>query len=222
MHDYVRVEGHELPGLDTELVASKQDEARGSVGWQPAVFRANAFGSFCGVYVVKGCRLHERVYRIEEVPEEERPWYGPPSGPGATRGGRTTRSASATSPGSSAGRSTTGRSAPGGARGTRTWTSCSTRPRRTSAWRTTAARASWSSGPASPTAASTGGRADRDAPAGRSYPLNGLIDRRWDAHRGSWASNIRPAVGSRSASLCGERFVGRCAPTVSPILERFV
>lgn len=69
MFDYVRVEGHELPGLDRRLVEESRNESLAKV---PTVFQTKDMDNCLGVYIIKGGRLFERIYETEKAPEEER------------------------------------------------------------------------------------------------------------------------------------------------------
>ncbi|MCA1719495.1 MAG: hypothetical protein LC781_22625 [Actinobacteria bacterium] len=77
MFDYVRVEGHPLPGLDPKLLDKRQDENE-SLAEGPAVFQTKDLENYLGTYVIKDGRLFRRIYERERVPEEEHPYHGKP------------------------------------------------------------------------------------------------------------------------------------------------
>jgi len=77
MFDYIRVEGHVLPGLDPSVFERKQDDSE-SLGQEPAVFQTKDLENYLGTYVIKDGRLFERIHEREEVPKEERTYYGKP------------------------------------------------------------------------------------------------------------------------------------------------
>jgi len=77
MFDYIRVEGHVLPGLAPNLFEGKQDNNE-SLGQEPAVFQTKDLENYLGTYIIKNDRLFERIHEREEVPEEERTYYGKP------------------------------------------------------------------------------------------------------------------------------------------------
>lgn len=70
MFDYIRVEGHEVPGLETRLVEEGQDRSESLVG-ELAVFQTKDMDNCLSVYVIKYGRLFERIYETEEILEEE-------------------------------------------------------------------------------------------------------------------------------------------------------
>lgn len=91
MFDYVRIEGHELPGVDPEKLQQAQGPVRkvteidgmavyedGDLGGRNAPFQTKDFDRSLSTYVIKDGRLFERRYRREGVPEEERPYHGKP------------------------------------------------------------------------------------------------------------------------------------------------
>lgn len=69
MFDYVRVEGHELPGLDPGLFEESPYEP---LAEEPAVFQTKDMDNCLGIYVIKHGRLFERTHETEKIPEEER------------------------------------------------------------------------------------------------------------------------------------------------------
>lgn len=77
MFDYIRIEGHELPGLNRELLRESQKDNE-SLAEEPTIFQTKDLENYLGVYVIRDGRLFERIYEREEVPEEERPYYGKP------------------------------------------------------------------------------------------------------------------------------------------------
>ncbi len=82
MFDYVVIEGHELPGIAPETLerAHRTEEEGGQedLAGRPVVFQTKDLENFLGTYVVKDGRLYERIYEHDDVPEEERPYYGKP------------------------------------------------------------------------------------------------------------------------------------------------
>ncbi len=82
MFDHVLIEGHELPGINPErLERAHRTEKQGGqedLAGKPAVFQTKDLENCLGTYVIKDGRLYERIYEHEEVPEEERPYYGKP------------------------------------------------------------------------------------------------------------------------------------------------
>lgn len=81
MFDHVLIEGHDLPGIDPErLQRAHRTEEGGQedLAGKPVVFQTKDLENYLGTYVIKGGRLYERIYEHEDVPEEERPYYGMP------------------------------------------------------------------------------------------------------------------------------------------------
>jgi hypothetical protein len=74
MFDYVRVEGHKLPGLDPRILEESQDKNE-SLAEGPAVFQTKDMENCLSIYVIKDGRLFERIHETEEVPEEESARY---------------------------------------------------------------------------------------------------------------------------------------------------
>lgn len=69
MFDYVRVEGHVLPGLTPKLFEERQDENE-SLAEGPAVFQTKDLENYLGTYIIKDGRLFERIYETEKIPKE--------------------------------------------------------------------------------------------------------------------------------------------------------
>jgi hypothetical protein len=82
MFDHVLIEGHELPGIDSErLERAHRTEREGGqedLAGKPVVFQTKDLENYLGTYVIKDGGLYERIYEYEDVPEEERPYYGKP------------------------------------------------------------------------------------------------------------------------------------------------
>lgn len=82
MFDYILIEGHELPGIAPERLerahTSEEEGGREDLAGKPVVFQTKDLENCLGTYVVKDGRLYERIYEHEDVPEEERPYYGKP------------------------------------------------------------------------------------------------------------------------------------------------
>ena len=81
MFDHVLIEGHKLPGVDPEsLERAHRTEEGGQedLAGRPVVFQTKDLENYLGTYVIKDGRLYERIYEYENVPEEERPYYGKP------------------------------------------------------------------------------------------------------------------------------------------------
>jgi hypothetical protein len=81
MFDHVMIEGHELPGIAPEsLERAHRTEEGGQedLAGKPVVFQTKDLENYLGTYVIRGGRLYERIHEHEEVPEEERPYYGKP------------------------------------------------------------------------------------------------------------------------------------------------
>lgn len=82
MFDHVLIEGHELPGIAPERLGlthrTEEEGGREDLAGKPVVFQTKDLENCLGTYVVKDGRLYERIYEHEDVPEEERPYYGKP------------------------------------------------------------------------------------------------------------------------------------------------
>ncbi len=81
MFDHVLIEGHELPGIAPETLERAHRTEEGDqedLAGRPVVFQTKDLENFLGTYVVKDGRLYERIYEHDDVPEEERPYYGKP------------------------------------------------------------------------------------------------------------------------------------------------
>src|SRR5215210_3276802 len=82
MFDHVLIEGHELPGIAPERLehAHRTEEEGGQevLAGRPVVLQTKDLENYLGTYVVKDGRLYERIYEHEDVPKEERPYYGKP------------------------------------------------------------------------------------------------------------------------------------------------
>jgi hypothetical protein len=80
MFDHVLIEGHELPGIAPESPerAHRTEEEGGQedLAGKPVVFQTKDLENYLGTYVIRDGRLYERVYEYDDVPEEERPYYG--------------------------------------------------------------------------------------------------------------------------------------------------
>jgi hypothetical protein len=79
MFDHVLIEGHELPGIAPERLERAHRTEEGvqeDLAGKPVVFQTKDLENCLGTYVIKDGRLYERVYEHEDVPEEERPYYG--------------------------------------------------------------------------------------------------------------------------------------------------
>jgi hypothetical protein len=80
MFDHVLIEGHELPGVAPECLErarrTEREGGREDLAGEPVVFQTKDLENCLGTYVIKDGRLYERIYEHEDVPEEERPYYG--------------------------------------------------------------------------------------------------------------------------------------------------
>jgi hypothetical protein len=69
MFDYVRVEGHILPGLDPKPFEERQDENESLVEG-PAVFQTKDLENYLGTYLIEDGRFFERIYETEKISGE--------------------------------------------------------------------------------------------------------------------------------------------------------
>lgn len=71
--DYVLIEGHQLPGIEPErLERAHREGSQVDLAGKPVVFQMKDLET----YIIKDGRLYEWTYEHEDVPEEERPYYG--------------------------------------------------------------------------------------------------------------------------------------------------